>query len=78
MLARGERWLNAEKDSIWQRRWSAPMPIPCCWHVGAPSRRPGSDPVPPTDEDVFKKTYPKFIWGKAGENTMWLFAKIGC
>ncbi len=60
MLARGAQWLNAEKDRIWQRRLER-------------AAQTGLDPVPPTDDDVFKKTYPKFIWGKAGENTMWLF-----
>jgi hypothetical protein len=60
MLARGESWLNAEKDSIWQRRL-------------ARAAQTCLDPVPPTDEDVFKKNYPKFIWGRAGENTLWLF-----
>jgi hypothetical protein len=60
MLARGEHWLNAEKDSIWRRRLER-------------TEQTGLDPVPPTDDDVFKKIYPKFIWGKAGENTMWLF-----
>jgi hypothetical protein len=60
MLARGESWLNAEKDAIWQRRLTR-------------VEETGLDPIPPTDDDVYKKNYPKFIWGKAGENTMWLF-----
>jgi hypothetical protein len=59
MLARGEHWLNDEKDSLWQRRLER-------------ADQMGSEPALPTDEDVFKKTYPKFIWGKTGDNVMWL------
>jgi hypothetical protein len=75
MRARGERWLNAEKDGIWQRRLARADALShvLLAHGGHAGAQTGLDPLPPTDEDVFKKNYPKFIWGKTGENTMWLF-----
>lgn len=57
---RGMAWLNDMKNGIWLRRLER-------------SEKTGLEPAPPTDDDVFKKVYPKFIWGRAQEDTMWLF-----
>ena len=59
MLQRGNQWMYEQIDHLWKKRLE--------------NAREGIAPVVPTEMDVLKKNYPKYIWYKKDIGVRWLF-----
>jgi len=58
LKAKGTAWMQNQMEIIWAKRVE---------NAG------DAEPRLPTEKDVIKANYPKYIWGKAGSGVRWLF-----